>query len=336
MERPAADAGERGVGAPAGRWAVRAGAPAPAAVARPSGPPWRVRLYTIIFESDTPAGRAFDLALIAAITAGVVVVMLESVATFAAAHGTALRAAEWGLTALFATEYALRLATVGRPLRYALSLLGLIDLAAVVSGLLGLVIPGGQYLTTVRVLRLLRIFRLLKLVEYTGEAGALARALRASRYRIGVFLFGTLTLVVVIGAVMYVVEGPEHGFTSVPRSMYWAIVTLTTVGYGDMSPKTDVGQVLASVVMLLGYGIIAIPTGIVTAEITNERVREAREGAAAAPVAPSPPAGRGPLVASPACAACAACGAGEQRGDARYCYRCGGALRMMEGSVAGA
>jgi voltage-gated potassium channel len=227
----------------------------------PTGPPWRRRLHTIIFESDTPAGRAFDLVLIVAIAVGVIVVMLESVADFAARHGTLLRAAEWTLTALFGIEYLLRLATVARPMRYAVSMLGIIDLAAVLSGCSGSSCRAGQYLATVRVLRLLRIFRLLKLVEYTGEAGALARALQASRYRIGVFLFSTLTLVVIIGAVMFVVEGPEHGFTSVPRSMYWAIVTLTTVGYGDVSPKSDLGQVLASVVMLLGYGSSPSPPG---------------------------------------------------------------------------
>lgn len=267
---------------------------------------WRDRLHAVVFESDTRAGQLFDLALIAAIALSVLVVMLESVESIRRPYEALLTRVEGVITALFTFEYVVRLATVRQPWRYAVSFFGLVDLLAVLAGYAGLVGPGqlagGQFLTTVRVLRVLRIFRVLKLAEYVGEAGALARALRASRYRIGVFVFSTLTIVVLVGALMYVVEGPAGGFTSIPRGMYWAIVTLTTVGYGDLAPRTDVGQFLASLVMILGYGIIAVPTGIVTAELTADRV------------------GR------PSGQACPACGVGGHDPDARYCRRCGAAL----------
>jgi voltage-gated potassium channel len=206
---------------------------------------------------------------------------------------------------------------VRQPWRYALSFFGIIDLVAVLAGYAGLLggagrLAGGQFLTTVRVLRVLRVFRVLKLVEYVGEAGALARALRASRYRIGVFVFSTVTIVVLVGALMYVVEGPARGFTSIPRGMYWAIVTLTTVGYGDLAPETDLGQFLASLVMILGYGIIAVPTGIVTAELTSERIAAGAGGAARA--------------AHRLTQACPSCGLGAHDDDARHCKRCGAAL----------
>jgi voltage-gated potassium channel len=282
----------------------RTGSPSTRPDDRPgSEAPWRARLHEIIFEADTPAGRAFDVALIGAIMVSVVVVMLESVHPLAARYGLALRAAEWTLTALFTVEYVLRLLAVRRPLRYAVSFFGIVDLAAILPAYLSLFFPGGQYLLTIRVLRLLRIFRVLKLAEFLTEAHVLGRALRASGHKIAVFIFTVVTLVVLIGSVMYVVEGEANGFTSIPRSMYWAIVTLTTVGYGDLAPKTTTGQILASVVMVLGYGIIAVPTGIVTVELANA-VRHSD-------------------ISTQACPNCSAEGHAP---DARYCRRCGSPL----------
>src|SRR5688572_28154005 len=235
--------------------------------------PWRQRLHTVIFEADTRAGRMFDVTLIVCILASVAVVVLESIAAIDARWHRELFIAEMAFTALFTVEYILRLIAVRRPLAYARSFLGIIDLVAIAPTWLALVIPGAHFFLTVRVLRLLRIFRILKLTEYLAEAGVITGALRASRRKIFVFLFAVITLVVLIGAMMYIIEGPTHGFTDIPTSMYWAIVTLTTVGYGDLSPQTALGKLLASVVMILGYAIIAVPTGIVTSELTASRTR---------------------------------------------------------------
>jgi voltage-gated potassium channel len=263
----------------------------------------RARLHQIIFEADTPAGRAFDLLLLAAIVASVIVVMLESVASVRASAGPTLRALEWGFTILFTIEYALRLFTVHRPLRYAVSFFGLIDLFAVLPTYLSVIFPGAQSFLVIRLLRLLRIFRVLKLGEYLRESHTLAQALRASRRKIQVFLLSTLTIVVVVGALMYVIEGEEHGFTSIPVSIYWAIVTLTTVGYGDLAPVTPLGQSLAVLLMLTGYGIIAVPTGIVTAELARA-------------ASPTPVSSQ----------ACPGCGLGAHEYDAVYCRKCGAKL----------
>jgi len=234
----------------------------------PANQNWRHRLHEIIFEADTPAGKLFDLVLIFSILASVLVVMLDSVATLQQVYGRYFYLAEWFFTLLFTLEYLLRLLCIGRPLKYAGSFFGIVDLVSVVPTYLSLVLPGGKYLLVIRILRLLRVFRVLKLVPYLGEANFLLRALKASRRKIAVFLFAVLLLMVIFGSVMYIVEGPRYGFTSIPRSIYWAVVTMTTVGYGDISPQTDLGQAIASLVMIMGYGIIAIPTGIVTAELT--------------------------------------------------------------------
>jgi voltage-gated potassium channel len=264
-------------------------------------PRWRESLHEIIFEADTPAGKAFDVALIAAILLSVVAVMLESMARVRASYGGALYLAEWFFTIVFTVEYVLRLSTVDRPMRYARSFFGVVDLLAVIPTYLSLLIPGTQYLLVIRMLRLLRVFRVLKLVTYMSEARMLMRALRASRSKIVVFLLTVTILVVILGSMMYFIEGAEHGFTSIPRSIYWAIVTLTTVGYGDISPQTPFGQALAAFVMIMGYGIIAIPTGIVTAEITrSERP-----------------------VSGQACPSCSL--EGHDQGS-RYCKHCGSAL----------
>ena len=229
----------------------------------------RRRLHEIIFEADTPAGRLFDVALIVCIVISVVLVMLDSVEAIRASWGSALYAAEWMFTLFFTVEYALRLYCVGRPLKYATSFFGVVDLLAILPTYFSLIFPGSQYLLVIRILRVLRIFRVLKLVQYLGEASLLMQALRASRRKITVFLFTVLTLVMIFGCLMYLIEDPDTGFTSIPRSIYWAIVTLTTVGYGDIAPQTNLGQLLASIIMIIGYSILAVPTGIVTVEMSQ-------------------------------------------------------------------
>lgn len=234
---------------------------------------WRLRLYTVIFEADTRAGRTFDIGLILTIIASVAVVMADSVATIHARHGDLLTVLEWIFTLAFTFEYAARLSCVRRPGRYARSGFGIIDLLAILPSYLALLIPGLNALVDVRVLRLLRIFRVLKLAEYVHEFVALRQALVAARRKILVFLSFVLLVVLVMGTLMYVVEGPENGYTSIPVGVYWAITTMTTVGFGDVVPRTDVGRVIASVMMLLGWGTLAVPTGIVGAEFTAQRMR---------------------------------------------------------------
>lgn len=263
---------------------------------------WRATLHEIIFEADTQAGKAFDVALIAAIITSVLVVVLESVQSVRVAHGLLLRRVEWGFTALFTVEYVLRLLAVARPLRYARSFFGVVDLLAILPTYLELLLPGGRVLVVVRSLRILRVFRIFKLVEYVGQAQVLRNALRASRYKITVFLVTVLSAVLIIGSLLYLVEGPASGFTSIPISVYWAIVTLTTVGYGDIAPVTPLGRLLAAGAMILGYGIIAVPTGIVTVELAN---------AARAPVSTQ---------------ACPVCGTEGHDVDALFCKRCGSSL----------
>ena len=261
---------------------------------------WRARLHEIIFEADTPAGRLFDFALIWLILLSVATVILESVRPIRERYGELLYVLEWLFTLLFTVEYLLRFMSVSRPVRYATSFFGVVDLLAIIPTYLSLLVPGSHYLLVIRILRLLRIFRLLKLSEYVTEADTLRRALRASRRKISVFLSAVMLLVVIIGALMYVVEGEEHGFTSIPVSIYWAIVTLTTVGYGDLSPRTPLGQMLASIVMVTGYGIIAVPTGIVSVELAQ--------------------AARQQSITTQSCPACSAEGHDP---DARYCKYCG-------------
>ena len=280
--------------------------PLPARVRGMAGPSstrpevlWRRLLHEVIFEAETPAGKAFDIALIWAILLSVIAVMLESVNSIRAYCGAALIAAEWIFTVLFTVEYLLRLLSVRHPLSYATSFFGVVDLLAVLPTYLSIIFPGGQYLLTIRSLRLIRIFRILKLSEYVGEARVITKALQASRRKISVFLLAVTTLVVIIGSIMYVIEGEENGFTDIPTSVYWAIVTLTTVGYGDVSPHTPLGKALASLVMILGYGIIAVPTGIVTVEISEAARKK---------------------ISTHACPGCSAEG---HDADAVYCKYCG-------------
>ena len=231
----------------------------------------RSQLHEIIFEADTPAGKAFDVALLVCILISVVAVLLESVASMRDEFGSWLRAVEWVLTALFTLEYFLRLYSVHRPGRYATSFFGLVDLLAAIPTYLSLLAPGAQSLLLIRALRLLRVFRVLKLVRYSREAKALMAGMRASRPKITVFLGAQMTIVLIVGALMYLIESTEAGFTSIPQSVYWAIVTMTTVGYGDIAPVTVLGQSLAGMLMILGYSIIAVPAGIVSVELARTR-----------------------------------------------------------------
>jgi len=230
-------------------------------------------LYEIIFEADTPAGKFFDIALLFTILLSVALVMLESVPAIRDKHQIILKTSEWVITAIFTVEYVLRILIVKKPYRYIFSFYGIIDFLSVIPTYLSLFIIGSHSLVVIRVLRLLRVFRILKLTRYSIAGKSLGRAMWASREKISVFIFFVIILVVIIGTIMYMVEGEVHGFTSIPRSIYWAVVTLTTVGYGDISPATSLGQFLASIVMIMGYAIIAVPTGIVTAEIIKPSLK---------------------------------------------------------------
>lgn len=263
---------------------------------------WRIKLYEIIFEADTPSGKLFDIILIMSIVLSVIAVMLDSVSVIRQNCGDLLYSVEWFFTIIFTIEYALRLLCVGQPIRYATSFFGIVDLLAIVPTYISLFLPGSQYLIVIRVLRVLRIFRVLKLVQYLREATLLMQALRASRRKITIFLFTVLTLTIIFGSAMYLIEGEENGFTSIPRSIYWSIVTLTTVGYGDISPKTGLGQTIAAFIMILGYSIIAVPTGIVTVEMSNAARKE---------------------ISTQACPECSAEG---HDSDAKYCKFCGAKL----------
>ncbi len=264
--------------------------------------PFRHKLHEVIFESDTRAGRAFDVALLWAILASVGAVVLESVAAVRARHLAALTAIEWTFTVLFTVEYLLRLLALRRPLAYATSFFGIVDLLAFLPTYVSLAFPGAQALVVIRIFRVVRMFRIFKLVQHLQQARVIARALQSSRPKILVFLMVMFAIVVTMGGIMYLVEGEEHGFTSIPRAMYWAVITLTTVGYGDLVPKTPIGQAIAAVVMILGYAIIAVPTGIVTVDLA-EASRRFGSGQA-----------------------CPACAAEGHDTDAIYCRLCAAKL----------
>ena len=230
---------------------------------------WREQLRIIVFQTDTKAGRRFDKALLLMILCSLLIVIIDSIESVHRQYADVFAYIEWGFTFVFAIEYMLRLYASPKPLKYAFSFYGLIDLLAIVPGILAIYYSDAQYLLIVRVVRMLRIFRVLKLSPYLKQANYLLAALRGSKQKIIVFLVTVSTLVTVFGTLMYVVEGPEHGFTSIPKGIYWAVVTLTTVGFGDIVPKTPLGQILSSLVMITGYSIIAVPTGIFTAELAN-------------------------------------------------------------------
>jgi voltage-gated potassium channel len=260
----------------------------------------RAKMYEIIFEADTPTGKFFDVSLLILIVLSVIVVLVDSVAGIHSKYGDVLLIAEWCFTVLFTIEYLLRILTSHRPSKYIFSFYGIIDLLAILPTYLSLVLAGSQYLLVIRMLRLLRVFRVLKLTRYVGASKVLAVALRNSRHKIVVFLEVVLTLVVVMGSIMYMVEGPENGFNSIPNSIYWAIVTLTTVGYGDIAPQTFLGQAIASVVMIIGYAIIAIPTGIISVEMAKATQTNTQD--------------------------CRNCHCTSHDDDAKYCKKCGNEL----------
>jgi len=264
---------------------------------------WRERLRVVIFEADTPVGKAFDVVLLAAIVLSVLAVMLESVAGIRAEHGGLLYLAEWFFTLLFTVEYGLRLLCVPVPVRYARSFFGVVDLLSILPTYISVLLPGAQSLLVIRGLRLLRVFRVFKLGHFLGEANVLRRALASSRHKIAIFLGTILILVTILGTAMYLIEGAEHGFSDIPTAVYWSIVTMTTVGYGDIAPQTPLGKTLAALVMILGYAIIAVPTGIVTAEIVEEAAAR--------------------RVTTRTCPHCTAEGHDP---DARFCKLCGEAL----------
>ncbi|MBC6401748.1 MAG: ion transporter [Ekhidna sp.] len=265
----------------------------------------RKRLYIIIFETDTRVGRLFDIILLWAILLSVFGVMLESVKEIKQPYGTFLLMAEWAFTILFTIEYLLRLFISRSPGKYAFSFLGIIDLLALLPSYITLFVSGGSYLIVIRSIRLLRVFRILKLGRYLREASVLTDALTASRHKILVFLGAVTTLVLITGTLMYMIEGSGGGFTSIPRSIYWAIVTVTTVGYGDIAPQTIIGQITASILMLMGYAIIAVPTGIVTSEIVNAEKGKIKE--------------ENQII-------CSSCGLNAHDPDAKFCKSCGNKL----------
>lgn len=268
---------------------------------------WRLRLYTVIFEADTRAGRLFDQWLIAVILVSVAVVVVDSVQSLGEDYRSAFAAMEWLFTVAFTLEYLARLACVRHPLRYALSFFGVIDLLALLPTYIALLVPEVHALIDVRVLRLLRVFRVFKLTAYVAEYQSLGRALAASRRKILVFLSAVLMIVLVMGTLMYVVEGPANGFSSIPTSVYWAITTMTTVGFGDITPKTDLGRLIASMMMLLGWGTLAVPTGIVTAEMSAAR-----------------------FFARPTTRTCHECLTEGHPTDAVYCMHCGSRLPVHQ------
>ncbi len=260
----------------------------------------REKVYIIIFEADTFWGRMFDVFLLVAILLSILAVMLESISSIHARYGILLTKIEWVFTILFSIEYLLRIWVIRRPGKYIFSFYGIIDLLSVLPTYISLLVAGSQYFLVIRSIRLLRIFRILKMVRFMGEASTLMRALKASRAKIIVFIGGVFIIVVMLGSLMYVVEGGQNGFTSIPKSVYWAVVTLTTVGYGDIAPQTPLGQFLSTIIMVLGYGIIAIPTGIVSGEMVSLQ------------------SGNKKLNKS-----CRNCGCEGHHGDAVYCRRCG-------------
>lgn len=267
---------------------------------------WKARLEEIIFGTETFWGRTFDLVLLVCILLSVIAVILESVTEIRVHFGSELYIIEWVFTILFTLEYIARL-VVEKSKRYALSFYGIIDLLSIIPTYLSLFFVGAHSLLIIRSIRLLRVFRILKMVRFLGEASQLGNALKASRAKITVFIGGVFTMVVILGTLMYIIEGPQHGFTSIPRSIYWAVVTLTTVGYGDIAPSTTLGQGLAAFIMILGYGIIAVPTGIVTSEMSQSAKK------------------------NQLALRCQQCGNTDHDNDARYCKHCGSQIRDKKG-----
>lgn len=273
---------------------------------------WKSKLHEIIYEADTPMGKWFDIVLIFLIIISVILVMLESIKDIDAKYHNILLALEWVITIFFTIEYIARIICIKKPAHYIFSFYGIIDVLSTIPLYVSYILAGSQVLLAIRAFRLLRVFRILKLVRFLGEASQLKNALKASRAKITVFLFAVLIVSVILGSLMYIVEGEEAGFTSIPISIYWTIVTLTTVGYGDIAPITPQGQAIATIIMLVGYGIIAVPTGIVTVEFGKQtkNATSAKEG----------------TYVHVNTQACTTCGKEGHRDDASHCYNCGSKL----------
>lgn len=260
---------------------------------------WQDRFHELIYEADTRAGKLFDVILLWVIVASIVLVMLESVKELDVKFHTFFNVSEWIITIVFTIEYILRIVSVKKPWKYIFSFYGIIDLLSTIPKYISIFFGGTHALVALRALRLLRVFRILKLVRFIGAAENIGKALKSSRYKIFVFLLAVVILCIILGTVMYLVEGEQNGFTSIPRGVYWAIVTLTTVGYGDIAPNTSLGQMIASMVMILGYAIIAIPTGIVTSELTKQ------------------------MVIQTSTQVCPSCSSEKHKDNAKFCYDCG-------------
>lgn len=259
----------------------------------------RRRFHQVIYEADTPAGKLFDVILLCLIIVSIAAVMLESVAEIHAKYGSELQIIEWVITIFFTIEYIGRVLSVGKPLKYMLSFYGIIDLLATLPAYIDLLFPGLHFLVSLRAIRLLRVFRIMKLVHFVGAGNALTEALRKSRNKIAVFLFAVIVICIILGTIMYMVEGRESGFTSIPVSIYWTIVTLTTVGFGDITPQTPLGQFISVIIMILGYGIIAVPTGLITAQFMSKNDEQDNTQS------------------------CPNCSVYGHRDHAQYCYNCG-------------
>ncbi|RDY61332.1 ion transporter [Flagellimonas nanhaiensis] len=268
---------------------------------------WKKKIHEIIYEADTPSGKVFDIMLFVLIVISVILVMLESIEEVDQNYHQTLLTLEWVVTIFFTLEYIARLVSIKKPWKYALSFYGIIDFVSTIPLYLSYILAGSQVLLAVRAFRLLRIFRILKLVKFIGEASQLQAAMRASRTKIAVFIYVVLILSVILGTLMYLIESDEAGFTSIPRSIYWTIVTLTTVGYGDIAPQTDLGQFFATIIMILGYGIIAVPTGIVTVEFSKQNREKNNQHD----------------IVHLNTQACTNCSAEGHRDDASHCYNCG-------------
>ena len=269
---------------------------------------WKTKLHEIIYEADTPAGKLFDIVLLFVIIASIVLVMLESVKSINDSYHDLLNILEWAITILFSVEYIARIVSVQKPIKYITSFYGVIDLLSTIPKYLSLIFAGTHALVALRALRLLRVFRILKLARYMGASNNLVSALKASRAKIAVFLFAVIIVSIILGTIMYLVEGEENGFTNIPKSVYWCIVTLTTVGFGDIAPSTPLGQFIASLVMILGYGIIAVPTGIVSAEYTSQKNQSKQDSGNSLALNTQ---------------SCPNCSAENHKDNAEFCYKCG-------------
>ena len=269
---------------------------------------WKTKLHEIIYEADTPAGKLFDIVLLFVIIASIVLVMLESVKSINDSYHDLLNILEWAITILFSVEYIARIVSVQKPIKYITSFYGVIDLLSTIPKYLSLIFAGTHALVALRALRLLRVFRILKLARYMGASNNLVSALKASRAKIAVFLFAVIIVSIILGTIMYLVEGEENGFTNIPKSVYWCIVTLTTVGFGDIAPSTPLGQFIASLVMILGYGIIAVPTGIVSAEYTSQKNQSKQDSGNSLAINTQ---------------SCPNCSAENHKDNAEFCYKCG-------------